>query len=93
MNLRALKRTLCKKHRKFYKLKHLKHIKFGFINYWFMLNDMPKWANMHDHLKKSSPAKKLNPLSNTNGQECKHCVFSNKFNVKIVDVVPSTPIK
>jgi hypothetical protein len=58
-----------------------------------MLKDMPKWANMHDNLKKSSPPKRLNPLNNTNGQECKYCVFSNKFNVKIVDVVPSTPPK
>jgi hypothetical protein len=93
MNLGALKRTLSKKHQKFYKLKHLKHIRFAFINYWFMLKDMPKWANMHDNLKKSSPPKRLNPLSNTNGQECKHCVFSNKFNVKIVDVMFNTPTK
>lgn len=93
MYLGALKITLCKKHRKYYKLKHLKHIRFAFINYWFMLKDMPKWVYMHDNFKKSSPPKMLNPLNNINGQECKHCVLSNKFNVKIVVVVPITPTK
>ncbi len=48
---------------------------------------------MHDNFKKSSPPKMLNPLSNTNGQGCKHYVLSNKLNVNIVDVVPSTLTK
>ncbi len=38
-----------------YKLKHLKHISFTFINYWFMLKDMPRWANVGDDFKKLVP--------------------------------------
>jgi hypothetical protein len=49
-----------------YKLKHPKCTSFTFITCWWVFNDVPKWANMCDNLKKLVPLKRLTFPSDIN---------------------------
>jgi hypothetical protein len=40
-------RILLKKILEYYKTIHLKHIALKFSHYWFILKDLPHWANIH----------------------------------------------
>jgi hypothetical protein len=61
VNLGLQQKIFCKKHWNYTNKKHIKNKSFVFLHCWFLLKDVPRWANFWDDVKKTFNLKQLAP--------------------------------